>query len=277
MQGRGLVQRHHRQPGELAGSIAKGGDVHRDGEQNAIFAAQLRVEAGHLAGRKSANAVQIGRHSARGCRLRRPLDAAKPFHLRDQARSLAGSQNLHRAPLVHQIGGMVAQQALRGGVHVGQPAIQPNGRYHGAGRVEQFLQRLAGRLARGFRGNPILDQQTNSEEHGGTHGGKDQQPIEPRPGCQACRHRSCVKGHSQSHQGRPDWGEAASGHWRGLLCSGHRHLVGPVLHGSPRAVAQYIGPCTVALDLSHWRPFPFEKNGLACSQSNEDPFKAICR
>ena len=45
--------------------VAQRGDVQRSGKDSAVLAPQLRVEAGHHAGRQRAHAIQIGGHAAR--------------------------------------------------------------------------------------------------------------------------------------------------------------------------------------------------------------------
>ena len=67
------------------------------------------------------------------------LNAAELLHLRNQARAFAGSQNVRCAPLVHQFGGIVAQQAFGGGIYIGQAAIRTDGDQGRTGGVKNLL------------------------------------------------------------------------------------------------------------------------------------------
>ena len=146
--GRALVHGHGHQADDGGVGVAQGGDMERDGDQSAILAAQLSLKAGYAAGRQTAQAFHAGSHAEGGGGRGRSVEAAKLFHLRNQAHTLAGSQNLHGAPLLHQFIGVVAQQAFGGGVGVGEVAIEADGDHTRAGRVQQISERLGGR--RGF-------------------------------------------------------------------------------------------------------------------------------
>ena len=124
--------------------------MQRDGNSSAVLAPQLRIEAGHHAGRQGAHAINIGGHAAGGRGFRRSLDAAELLHLRNQARAFSGSQHVGRAPLLHQVGGIVAQQALGGGIDIGEAAIEADGD-HCAGPAESRIS-LQGFGSGGGRG-----------------------------------------------------------------------------------------------------------------------------
>ena len=215
VEGCSLVQGYGHKAGERAETVAQGGDVERDREKGAILAAQHRIEAGHHAGRQRLNAEKIGLHAGCGSGFRRSFGVAELFHLRNQARSLPGSQYLGRTPLVHQFGGIAAQHAFGGGIHISEPAIQIDGHDAGTGRVQQVLQRFGAWRGYGFGNRGDVDQQTKDKEYGGCNHREYQQAVKPGTGGKAGDRRARGNGQRQDRKDRPECGKTAQCRRRG--------------------------------------------------------------
>ena len=196
---RRLVERHRDQSRRRAVAIAQRGDVQGNRNQRAVLAPQLRVEAGHLTGRKRTDALHEldqlifrrgFRHSAR---------AAKLQYFLDQPQSLAGSQNLPGICHLHQFAGMVAEEPFGGGIQVSKPAIESGSNYHGAGRIEHIFQRFGNVFdgsRRGWR-DPGQKAQRNHRSRRSRCG--HQQLIGNRPGEEP--RGNCCQGQQQGDRG----------------------------------------------------------------------------
>ena len=135
-QGCALVYSHSDHSSDGAGGVTQCGSVERDVQLCAFLAAKQGVKAGNPAGRKAAQTFHVGGHAAGRGSLRLTLDAADFLDLRDQSRTLARSQDFKSGPLSHQLVGVVAEHAFRSGVDVREAAIQADGDYAWASRLE---------------------------------------------------------------------------------------------------------------------------------------------
>jgi hypothetical protein len=275
---RTLVEGHDHQARECARSIALGGDVQRDREQRSVAVTQLCLKAGYLAGGKRANALDVlGQFAAWGWlgSLRAVLQLQDLLH---QALGFAGSQNLAGVRHADQFRGMVPQQPFRRGIDIRESTVETGGHHHRAGRIEQFLERLAdGRGCRQGVGRHAKQQpkrQRGTADPGGS-ASKVQEGFRARAGRQKVCDRSRQQPDEESGHGGQNQGQAAQSHRRGGRLSGRGCFVGRVVHLTPQAAHAYATTVAAACSVRRRRTGLAEAKAVSSSHAGHRPERGI--